>query len=130
MNCKKLITRSLILFLTTFILSCSDDDNGPAVNKRNVRFEVSGNFSGVMDATYITESGGGTNETIPSLTWTKEINYAASVPSITILVGGYDGVAGQTITLKVFSGGKLISSTPGTANSNGVVAITAPPYVF
>ena len=130
MNCKKLITRSLILLFVFSILSCDDDEGAPAANKRNVRFEVTGNFSGTMDATFITESGGGTNEMVTSLPWTKEINYAATVPSMSILVGGYDGVGGQSITLKVFAGGKLVSSTPGTANSNGIVAITSPPYVF
>ncbi len=119
----------MILLLAAFVLSCGDDDGGVKTS-RNVKFEVSGNFSGSLDATYLTESGGGTTESIPSLTWTKTVNYASTVPSTSILVGGLGGSPGQAITVKVFAGGNLVSTTPGTATTDGVIVVSAPAYIF
>ena len=57
----------VILFL---LIACDNDDVKPG-KSREIKFEVTGNFNGVIDATYITANGGGTNESIPSLPWSK-----------------------------------------------------------
>jgi hypothetical protein len=128
MKTVKLLTLVSLLAGVLFLSSCNDDD-APA-KSRDIRFEVSGNFTGDLNVTFITASGGGTSEDITALPWVKSITYASTVPSTAITVAGGGGVAGQTITLKVFAGGDEVSSTPATANSNGIVAVTAPPYIF
>ncbi|MBY0433037.1 MAG: hypothetical protein K2U26_02900 [Cyclobacteriaceae bacterium] len=118
-----------LIFAVLLFNGCKKDDPAPA-RSRDIRFEVSGNFTGKLDATFITASGGATNEDIPSLPWSKSITYASSVSGTTITIGGGGGVAGQTVTVKVFAGNKEVSSTPATANSSGIVVVVSPTYVF
>ncbi|WP_306354146.1 hypothetical protein [Flavobacterium sp. '19STA2R22 D10 B1'] len=133
---KKSILKSIgiIAVVVMSLTSCSssDDDNGGGgnANQRNVKFEVTGNFTGDLSATFIVASGGAVSEDLPSLPWIKEITYEPSVSGTGISVGGTGGVAGQTLTVKIFSGGTLISTTPATANNNGTVTISAPSYIF
>lgn len=119
--------------LTLVLFSCDNggDSNGnPTGNRRNVRFEVSGNYTGFLSVSYITASGGGTAETISALPWTKSVQYQTSVPSTAISVAGTGGVSGQTLTVKVFSGDVEVSSTPVTAMATGQIAASAPSLVF
>lgn len=118
-----------ILIISVLAFACNNDDPTPA-KSRDIKFEVTGNFSGTISATYINGSGGGTNETMASLPWTKSITYAATVPSMAMSIGAVGGAAGQTIRLKVFAGGKLASDTPGTADNTGRVVFTSPAYIF
>lgn len=114
-----------------YLLAVSCDNNDPAPAKsRDIRFEVTGSFVGVLSATYMNASGGGTYESIASLPWNKSITYAAAVPSMTISVGATGGTAGQTIRVKVFAGGILVSDTPGVADNSGMMVVTSPTYIF
>jgi hypothetical protein len=119
----------LIIAILLFAVSCGKDDAKP-VKIRDIKFEVTGNFSGTMDATFITANGGATNESISSLPWTKSITYQSSVSGTTITIGGGGGVAGQTLKVKVSAGGSVVSETPGVANSSGVVVVASPTYIF
>lgn len=126
---RSFLTMGIVTLFLLSLSNCKKDDPTPATS-RDIRFEVSGNFTGNLDATFITASGGATNEDIPSLPWTKSITYASSVSGTTITIGGGGGVAGQTITVKIFAGNKEVSSTPGTANSAGIVVVASPTYIF
>ncbi len=117
------------VILLILLAACSKDESA-SVKIRDIKFEVTGNFSGTLDATYITSSGGGTNESISTLPWSKNITYTSSTPSTAITVGGGGGVAGQTLLVKVFAGGALVSETPGVATSSGVVVVASPAYIF
>lgn len=118
-----------VIAISLFLIACDNDDVKPA-KSREIKFEVTGNFNGTIDATYITAGGGGTNEPIPSLPWTKSITYSSSAPSTAITVGGTGGVAGQNVLIKVFAGGSLVSETSGVANSSGMVVVASPTYIF
>lgn len=122
---------SNILLFTLFLLSfaCSKDEPDTA-KSRNIKFEITGNFSGTIDTTYITASGGATNESLLSLPWAKSIIYESTVSGTSITVGGGSGVAGQTLIVKVFAGGSVVSETSGVANSSGIIVIASPTYVF
>jgi hypothetical protein len=123
------IAKSLLIAISLFLTSCGDDDAKPA-KSREIKFEVTGTFSGTIDATYITAGGGATNETLPSLPWTKNVSYQSAVSGTTITIGGGGGITGQTLRVKVFAGGSVVSETPGVANSAGIIVIVAPTYVF
>lgn len=129
MNITKHLIALSILITSILALACNNDDPAPA-KSRDIKFEVTGNFNGTISATYVNGSGGGTYETIASLPWTKSITYAATVPSMTMSIGAVSGAVGQTIRLKIFAGGKLVSDTPGTADNTGRVVITSPSYIF
>jgi hypothetical protein len=129
MNITKLLIGFSILIISVLAPACNNDDPAPS-KSRDIKFEVTGNFSGTISATYINGSGGGTYETIASLPWTKSITYSATVPSMAMSIGAVGGAAGQTIRLKIFAGGKLASDTPGTADNTGRIVITSPVYIF
>lgn len=119
----------LIIAILLFAVSCGKDDVKP-VKSRDIKFEVTGNFSGTMEATFITANGGATNESIPSLPWTKSITYQSSVSGTTITIGGGGGISGQTLKVKVFAGNSVVSETSGVANSSGIVVVASPTYIF
>lgn len=123
---KVYLIHALILLV---LLSCSNDDTKP-IKSRDIKFEVTGTFTGTLNATYITASGGGTNESISSLPWIKNIKYPSTAASTSVTVGGGGGVAGQTLLVKVFAGGNLVSETPGVSNSSGIVVVASPSYIF
>ncbi|GCC50460.1 hypothetical protein SanaruYs_06750 [Chryseotalea sanaruensis] len=125
----KLIVRLVHLLILLVLFACSEDD-AKAGKSRDIKFEISGTFTGTLDATYITASGGGTNESITSLPWTKNIKYLSTTVSTSITVGGDGGVAGQTLFIKVFAGGTLVSETSGISNSSGILVVASPSYIF
>ena len=110
--------------------ACSDDDGGGKSGSREVKFEVTGNFTGEMSAVFLTASGGGTTESINTLPWSKTITYESSVPTTQIGVAGAGGNFGETLTVKVIVGGSEKSSTPGTATNSGSISVSAPAYAF
>jgi hypothetical protein len=126
--------KQLIAFITviTILASCKKDpdkdNNSPS---RTVRYEVSGNFTGSIIASYTTESGGTSNEQIASLPWDKEINYATNVTAAIIAVSGNGGVAGQKVTVIIQRGGSQIGTPMEVvANSSGSFSQAAPAIVF
>lgn len=123
---------SLLLTLS-LLTSCSKGEGTTEpikTNSREVQFEVSGSFSGDIDASFTTSNGGATIETFASLPWTKTITYAATVQAVGITLGGGEGIAGQSIIIKVFAGGALKSTTTGTAAPSGIVVVAAPTHIF
>lgn len=120
----------LIAFLP-FLTGCSKDtDNIPGNKSRDIRYEISGNFTGTLFASYTTASGGTTNEQVTSLPWNKEITYAPGVTAAIIAVSGNGGAAGQQVTVVVKQGGSQVSSTPVTANSSGSFTQATPVVTF
>ncbi|WP_276373936.1 hypothetical protein [Chryseolinea sp. H1M3-3] len=127
-SAKYLKVISIVIF-SWLGVSCSEDDSSPA-KSRDIKFEVTGDFTGALSATYVNATGGGANETIPALPWNKTLTYTSTVPSTALSVGATGGVAGQTVTVKVFAGGTLISDTPGVADASGMLVVASPTYIF
>lgn len=125
---KILLLPAQLIFLL-LLTACSKDESAPA-KSRDIKFEVTGNYTGRLDATYFTASGGATNESLLSLPWSKSVVYQPSVAATSLTIAGGGGVSGQTLTLKVFAGGKMVSETPGVANSSGIIVIASPTYIF
>lgn len=125
-------TLAIVLTLAFTAVSCSsdNDDNNSGSASRDVRYEVTGNYTGNLDVTY-TEAGGGVlNEDITSLPWKKEFTAAANTNGVTLSVGGHGGSKDQTVTIKIFVGGKEVRNLPATANSDGIIVAVPQPYVF
>ncbi len=113
-----------------FLGSCNEDDDDSAGSSRAIRYEISGNFSGSLFASYTTASGGTTNEAVSQLPWSKDITYENSVAAAIIALSGNGGTAGQQLMIIVKRGGKQVSSTPVTAGSSGSFTIAAPVVTF
>lgn len=122
------------LFMAASVLatSCSDDDNdGGSSNKsRDIKYEVTGNFSGDITAAYTTASGGATTAEITSLPWSLAITAAPSVQAVAFSVQGSGGTEGQQVDVKVYQGGREVSSVEATANSSGIFVASSPAVVF
>lgn len=129
MKMKKIFFASTLFGLSLLFASCSKDKESNG-NSRQIKYEITGNFTGSLTAAFSTANGGQTAESVSGLPWTKEINYEASVSNAAMGVAGAGGVAGQTITVKVYSGGSLKSTTPATASSSGGINVVPPGIEF
>lgn len=120
-----------VIFLSLIFPSCKKDDNDSSNNTSKViRYEVSGNFTGSLFASYTTANGGTANDPISSLPWNKEITYNNSVTAAIVAISGNGGVAGQQVTIVVKRGGSQLSSTKATAGSSGSFTQSAPVVIF
>lgn len=124
---KKPLIFLLMIFAT--LVSCSSDDSNSG-SSRDIKYEVTGNFSGDLDVTYITASGGGTSAEVTSLPWELSFTADASSSGAGFNAGGSGGVQGETIVLKIYQGGELKGTTEGTANSDGIVVATSTTVTF
>ncbi|MGF1924708.1 MAG: MmpS family transport accessory protein, partial [Bacteroidia bacterium] len=100
----KKLTLALIAALTIFASCKKDDDKKPNNSSRTLRYEVTGNFTGSLIASYTNASGGTDNVQI-TLPWNKEIAFAAGVTAANLVISGNQGVAGQKVTVVVKRGG-------------------------
>lgn len=117
--------RKLFLFLAVAavsLTSCSNDDDNPVSSSREIKYEITGDYSGTepIDITY-TENGGGSTTEATSLPWSRTFTANDNT-----LAGGFTASAigatpGETITLKVYQGDTLLESVDATAGSDGIV---------
>jgi hypothetical protein len=117
-------------FLTLLTLFSCDSSNEENNLSRDVRYEVTGNFTGSIGISYTTESGGVVNGNIPSLPWNLSINYDSSVTSASFAAAGNNGTSNQNVTIKVFRGTTLVSTTNATASPEGAFTMSIPTIVF
>jgi hypothetical protein len=120
----------LLLCIFCLFVSCKKKSTNDNNTSRVVKYEISGNFSGTLFASYTTASGGTANEQVTSLPWSKEITYASNVSAAIIAFSGNGGTAGQQVTIVVKKGGTQVSSTPVTAGSSGSFSQAAPVVTF
>lgn len=121
------------LFMAASVLatSCSDDDDsGSTNNSREIKYEITGNFSGDITAAYTPAGGGATTAEITSLPWSLEITAAPSVQAVAFSVQGSGGTQGQKVDVKIYQGNREVSSVEGTANSDGIFVVSSPAVVF
>lgn len=119
----------LVLMSSMFGISCSkDEDDGNT--SRVLKYEVTGNFTGSLIASYTTTSGSTANETITSLPWKKEITYASTVTAANIAITGNGGITGQQVVIVIKRGSIQISSTPATTDNAGSFSKAAPVVIF
>lgn len=133
---KTLLKNLIVLFaLALATVSCSSDDdsapNIPIPASRNIKYEITGNFSGDhFDTTFTPATGGAVNEDVNSLPWIKEITVNQNVSGVGMNAGGSGGVAGETITLKIYAGGVVVQELTAAANGDGLIVAAMQGYVF
>lgn len=127
MKTRKHFLSSVLSFmlLVTLMAGCKKDkDDNNNNNSRNVKYEITGNFSGKLDIIIgDNESGYQTiyNVAVP---WSKEVTYKSSVISVGLgITSATEGVAAQTAVMKIYSGGNVVKSANGTATSDGYLVI-------
>lgn len=124
----------LFLFLSIAALttSCSDDDDKGSVSSksRDIKYEITGNFSGDLDITYITASGGATNAEATSLPWEMSFTADSDSHGATFNASGIGGNPGEKIRLNIYQGGKVSKYIDATADSDGDIVAVAPTVTF
>ncbi|PIF31643.1 MmpS family membrane protein [Flavobacterium sp. 9] len=125
-------TLAIVLTLAFSAVSCSsdDDNNNKPIQSRDVKYEITGNFSGELSAIYFDKGGNPLNEDVTSLPWTKQITADAGVPGITFSASGHGGVKDQTLTAKIYVGGEVVKESTAKANNDGIIVVTLAPYLF
>lgn len=126
-------TLAIVLTLAFTAVSCSsdsDNESEPVNKSRDVKYEITGNFTGKLDVTYMERSGAPLIEDVPSLPWVKEFTADAKSDGALVHTGGLGGVAGQKVTAKIYVGGKVVSELTGTANSDGIIVVHTKTYIF
>ena len=104
----------------------------PTPKSRDVKYTLTGNYTGrPLEVTYYQPGGG--IVTVPpaeSLPWEKAITYEPSVQGISFQCSGNNGIPGQTVTAKIFAGGKEVKTATGTVGSNGIIVVNAGTHIF
>ncbi len=104
------------------------------VVSRDVKIELSGNYSGKINVVYTNMDGVTTAQTGVSLPWS--ISYTAKPDVSSIAVGGSTsstsnvGVQGQTLTAKIIVGGEEKKSTTVYSDANGYIQLGSLVYLF
>lgn len=121
-----------IFFLSIlFFVSCKKDNGNSSNLSRNIKYEITGNFSGKLTIVYSDNVTGNTVLDNVSLPWTKEITYPGNVVGIGIgAQASTTGSAGQTATMKIYSAGNMVKMSSSTAGSLGELTLPAIAFTF
>lgn len=126
--------KQLMLMLTlvfTFASCSSDNDDKDSVNRsRDVKYEVTGNYTGTLSVVYTESGNAGQSADITAFPWTKEFTASSDTAGAGLTVSGYGGVADQTITVKIIVGGIVEKETTAKATSDGIIIGAPGSYIF
>jgi hypothetical protein len=132
-NMKKYLRNaSLVLLSALFIFSsCKKENNNTGGNSRVVKYEITGNFSGKLTVIYNDNVNGNTVVNNVVLPYLKGITYPANITGIGIAAqASIPGAAGQTATMKIYSGGNVVKTVSATAGSLGELVLPTVAYTF
>lgn len=142
MNTKTLITCLLLAFLNPAFISCKkktdpQPEPGPVTQPpaatRNVRYEITGNYTAPLFVVYNDNVSGNTTLTVTALPWRKDISYGANVQGIGIgsnSLSGATSSAGQSANLKIYVSNVVVKSSSAVADANGAINLPALAYTF
>lgn len=115
----KTIAKSFILFLSLFFIAVSCD-NDESVS-RVVKYEVTGDFTGKLDAITFT-SGGGAGDNITKLPYVKESKiYSTGTINIGVALSGTEGKEGETVIIKIYIDNVLEKELTAVAVTDGSI---------
>lgn len=113
--------------LLVFGVACDKDDKELS---RTISYELAGNYTGSLIASYTTATGGTNNDPVTALPWNKEITYDSNVTAAIFAISGNGGTTGQQVTVVVKRGSTLVSTTVATADASGSFSKPVPTIIF
>lgn len=141
-NSRRLLGRFFVwlplLTLTLLTTGCKKDDDKsddptPAASAgREVKYEVTGNYTGTFTIVYSNASGGFETLEDVRLPWSKTVTLDAGNNTAAFNAGATmrtPGVPGQTATARIYTNGTERGNSTGTANSDGYIVSLSPPGV-
>jgi hypothetical protein len=112
----------VLTILFSVFISCnkSDEDN----LDRNVKFEITGEFTGKVSVKYTNNLGNTITVNDVQLPWSIEIHYDINIREISITANGtVSGNPGQTVTTSIYQNGKTIKQIVLTSDRSGLLTI-------
>jgi hypothetical protein len=136
-NMKNLFLPSTaFLLISSFLIlsSCSGSDGvTPSTKSRNVKYELTGSYTGKITVAYTLANGGTQGFPDITLPWTKEIVYESSVLAIAFSGNGdisLDNVPGQTVNINIYSDNKVVKSGSASVSSDKILILPTFSYLF
>lgn len=129
----KIISLLTLAFIISFgFSSCSSDDDkgGSTPQNRNVKYEITGNFSGKFLVVYSTENGAAETVDGTSLPWSKEITLTTVNTAAFSSQSTTAGMPGQTATAKLIVNGETKKTETKTADEMGRIIFSNLSYTF
>jgi hypothetical protein len=113
---------ALFIILLTGCKKDKDDNNNNS--NRNVKYEITGTFSGKFVVVISDNNSGTQTYDNVSLPWSKEVTYGSNVISVGIGAASTTyGTANQTAVMKIYSGGTVVKTSNATAGSSGILSL-------
>jgi len=128
MNTTKSFLLPFIFIAVLAVFSgCSSDDDSPAPQSRNIKYEITGNYSGRLTVAYADEGGNSQIINVSSLPWSKSLTIEKDVSAIAIAANNSGvsspGEIGETITLKIYRNDVVVEESTTTALENGFIEL-------
>jgi hypothetical protein len=122
---KQLSLQVLALALILVLQSgCKKDKDNNNNSNRNVKYELSGTYTGKFSIIITDNDSGSQTYDNVSIPWSKEVSYSSKVIAIGIGTAvTTEGGAGQTAFLKIYAGGNMVKSTNATSDNNGGLSL-------
>lgn len=104
--------------------SCKKNSDSSSSASRNIKYELTGTYSGALSVNYVNADGVQQGVNITSLPWSIEVTIKET-DFVFISFGAQTGVAGpygqlgQTLTGKIYQGGSLKKDATVNATSSG-----------
>lgn len=139
---KFLISCLFLALISTALVSCKKKTSGepepapvtqPPASTRNVRYEITGNYTAPLFVVYNDNVSGNTTLTVTALPWRKDMSYPANVQGIGIASNsptGSPAAAGQSASLKIYVSNTVVKSSSAVADVNGAINLPPISYVF
>lgn len=126
-NTKSILFLAGIMAMLFTFTNCSGDDDNSAPQPRNIKYEITGNYSGRLTVAYSDEGGNSQTINVNSLPWSKSLVVENSVSAIAIAANNSGvsdpGEMGETITIKIYRNGELVKESTAAATENGLIEL-------
>ena len=126
-NSKSILLFASILAIIFVFASCSGDDDNSTPQSRNIKYEITGNYSGRLTVAYSDEGGNSQTIDVNSLPWSKSLTVDSDVSAIAVAAtnSGVNnpGKIGETITLKIYRNSEEVEESTATATDNGFIEL-------
>jgi hypothetical protein len=127
------ISISFLLLFNLVMSSCSTDSATPTNKSRNVKFELTGNYTGKITVAYTLANGGTQAFSDIKLPWTKEVVYESTVGGLGFSGNGeisLSNVPGQTVTINIYSDNKVVKTGSASVDSNQILILPTLTFMF
>lgn len=119
-----------IICMVFIVFACSKTSDVSPTGSRAVKYEITGNYTGLITVVGVTNNDDFEIIEIKKLPWKLEFTAKQSITYVLMQATGNGGVTGQTATLKTYVGGQEVGTGTGTALSSGFINMTNKTYLL